>query len=259
MTLTNEQIRHDNEIKAFATGIYSGNENFIPSNSVKILQTNSLNGFYAEAFIFKSEIIIAIRGTEILKPNDLLNDIKMATGKKPRQYDDAIKFYKEVLKYCKENNINKTEYEIVFTGHSLGGSLTQLLSYATGHLGITFNAFGVLDIAPEVSILKGLARVRNYGNINDGIFYVNINKHIGDIYILDTNPQETRPKLPQYHFIKNFGDLKDAHEYDPTIHKKFGNYTIRMLIKDYSDDLQKNIAENKRKYQQYKNKRAEIL
>lgn len=64
----------------------------------------------------------------------------MYFGKKlPNQYVDAQKFYEKVRK-------DFPNQEIVFTGHSLGGSLAQLMSNKTGHETVTFNAYGIRDI-----------------------------------------------------------------------------------------------------------------
>ena len=80
-------------------------------------------------------------------PWEILNDIgdmsddgNMYFGKKlPNQYVDAQKFYEKVRK-------DFPNQEIVFTGHSLGGSLAKLMSNKTGHETVTFNAYGIRDI-----------------------------------------------------------------------------------------------------------------
>ena len=112
----------DNEMKALAQGVYKGNEKSIPKDWIKITEKdNKKTGFHAEAFFKNGKIAISIRGTDE-KYNDLLKEDILHLGLKriPSQYVDTQDFYKEI----KKDFPNK---EIVFIGHSLGGSLAQLM------------------------------------------------------------------------------------------------------------------------------------
>ena len=61
---------------------------------------------------------------------------------------------------------------------------------------------------------------------------MNIDNHIGDVYIADTNLKETELKLVDYHSIDVMGDLKDFYKYIPYRHKKYGSYTVHKFIKE---------------------------
>ena len=210
----------DNEMKALSQGVYKGNEKVIPKDWIKVSEYDEKSGFHGEAFYKEGKIVIAMRGTELRDKNDISNDIKMSLCKKlPNQYVDAQKFYEKV----KKDFPNK---EIIFTGHSLGGSLAQLMANKTGLETVTFNAFGVRDILQE-KVRNNTENIRNYGNINDTVFNLNIDNQLGKTYIIgpDKNNEYitknfkgnylcgTKPL--QYHFIETMGNLEDAIEYRP--------------------------------------------
>ena len=130
----------DNEMKALSQEVYMGNEKSIPKDWIKVSEYNKRSGFHGEAFYKNGKIIIVMRGTELNDIGDMSDDGNMYFGKKlPNQYVDAQKFYEKVRK-------DFPNQEIVFTGHSLGGSLAKLMSNKTGHETVTFNAYGIRDI-----------------------------------------------------------------------------------------------------------------
>jgi len=101
-------------------------------------------GFSASVFEKDNAIVIAYRGTN--DPIDVLEypAIGALTDAWANQFTYALKvadFIKE--KYSKDN------YQIQVTGHSLGGSLAQIVSQMFGFSGATFDPAGVKNLADD--------------------------------------------------------------------------------------------------------------
>lgn len=216
MNSTTTQKQFDNEMKSLSIGVYKGNEKSIPKGWIKVSEYDKKSGFHGEAFYKDGEVVIAMRGTN--DKDDLANNIDMAKKKLPNQYADAQKFYEKVKK-------DFPDQEIIFTGHSLGGSLAQLMSNKTGHETVTFNAYGVRDIL-QGNVRDNLDNIRNYGNINDTVFNNNIDNQLGGIYVIKKNYNEdsitkgTEGYIggldPYFHHKAEWmGGLEDAVEYKP--------------------------------------------
>ncbi|MCM1003008.1 MAG: lipase family protein [Candidatus Gastranaerophilales bacterium] len=123
-------------------------------------------------------MVLVYRETDITNISDILKDIRsdiaMARSNIPAQATDAIDFHDKV----KRENPNM---EVTVTGHSLGGSLAEIVSSIRGTTAITFNAYGVRDMFKSGTKLKE-DNVINYINEQDGITMVNGENHIGEIY-----------------------------------------------------------------------------
>ena len=110
----------------------------------KLLHQEAKNGF--EVFVQRSEekgkIIISYRDTN--EKMDLISDVQLAGNKKPEQLENALNVYKKMIETYPND-------EIIITGHSLGGSLTELVCSspeAREHgktRGFVFNSYGVKD------------------------------------------------------------------------------------------------------------------
>lgn len=119
-------------------------------------------GYFGAAYFNArtKEVILVNRGTELTDARDLASDAQMLLDQVPDQFNSADSVYSDVRSLI----INRTEFQgatLSITGHSLGGSLTQLLiaTHAgevingSGISGQTFNALGVNGLLnnPEVN------------------------------------------------------------------------------------------------------------
>lgn len=217
-TMTIQTTEFDNEMKALAQGVYKGNEKLIPKEWIKVSEYDQKSGFHGEAFYKDGKVVIAMRGTDEFVNDFVKEDIgHLAIKKLPNQYVDAQKFYEKVRK-------DFPNQEIIFTGHSLGGSLAQLMSNKTGLETVTFNAYGVRDILQE-NVRDNLDNIRNYGNVDDSTYNLNLRNQLGKTYIIGYGKDsEYITKSPegdylggtkplQSHYIETMGNLEDAVEY----------------------------------------------
>ncbi len=106
------------------------------------MMVDDASGFYAAAYrnYGAKNVLIAFRGTEGdigLDNPDWQNNILQLTGNGANspQFQRAIQI---------AGNINKSDYNISFTGHSLGGGLAATAAVVVQRSAITFNAEGVL-------------------------------------------------------------------------------------------------------------------
>jgi len=218
-TMATTQKQFDNEMKALSIGVYKGNEKSIPKDWIKVSEYDKKSGFHGEAFYKDGKVVIAMRGTDEFVNDFIKEDIRhLAKKKLPNQYVDAQKFYEKVRK-------DFPDQEIIFTGHSLGGSLAQLMSNKTGHEAVTFNAYGVRNIL-QGYVRDNLENIRNYGNINDTVFNNNIDNQLGSTYVIKKNYDKASITKgaegylggldPYFHHKAEWmGDLEDAVEYKP--------------------------------------------
>lgn len=123
-------------------------------------QATGYYGIAVEAIANPGEIYIYNRGTETSSIQgflqDFTSDIALATGEITNQADAGVNFVEHLLDRSQDQELNYNLNSIGFGGHSLGGSLAQILSvyfYDTGMVSKThtFEAYGTLENITEAS------------------------------------------------------------------------------------------------------------
>lgn len=165
-------------LKQAAIYAYHGKDAEIPEGySLAESVRNVKTGFYADVLVGEDDVIIAIRGTDVLCLNnkgDADDDFAMVRSRIPEQTRDALDLYNRVKKEYPDKNITST-------GHSLGGSLAEIVGALNGELAVGFNAYGVRDLFNENAVIQE-DNIVNYVNIQDAVTMVNGENHIGDIF-----------------------------------------------------------------------------
>ncbi len=218
----NNEIEQDKLAQKFAIGVYDESREFLPKDWKLISEySNNDNGFHGEAYEKDGKIIIAFRGTQWYSLGDLNTDVQMIRKEIPKQANSALTFYYKVEKYCVTHDIDKSN--ITITGHSLGGSLGEFVGPTVKVKTVTFNAYGVKDIAERNMILKGENEnyVKNYGDVNDRTFYTKMHNHVGKTYVLDNDKDNKVLRNKKYHKAETIQNLEDAEPYDIHKHHKF--------------------------------------
>ena len=216
-----KNLTFDNEMKSLSLGVYKDNKNSIPKDWVRFSERdNESTGFHAETFYKKGTVVISIRGTDLTSSQDLSNDFGMWKNHKiPSQYVDAINYYNEIQKTFPSS-------KIVFTGHSLGGSLAQLMGNLTGNETVTFNAYGVGNLLNGNINYENSKNIRNYGNINDLVFMMNFDNQLGHTQVINSSFDDDfyltkgyNGSYPQgghdlvHHKIEQMGNLENSTSY----------------------------------------------
>lgn len=178
---------------------------------------NKNTGYFSRVYYKTDKIVIVSRGTEIADCKDILNDLELVKNKIPTQVNDAMRLYKKI------KNSPFSDCDITFVGHSLGGSISEIMAVKTGCPAVTFNPYGIATIKNVLEDLKN-TRIINYGDINDAIFASNIKNNIGEIrlvsksypkygeessYYFETIYSKLSNKLKN-HFLENIGMLKNS-------------------------------------------------
>ena len=171
---------------------------------------NKDTGFHAEVLVKGNDVIVAYRGTDITSVQDIRNDVAMARNKIPAQATDAIKVYDQV----KQDYPNS---DITVTGHSLGGSLSQIVSSVRGCGAVTFNAYGTKDMFENSANIKE-ENIVNYVNEMDGVTMVNGENHVGEIYNVPNVAQDSKISIKyknNCHQLEGMGNLSERIQKTP--------------------------------------------
>ena len=175
---------------------------------------NKDTGFHAEVLAKGNDVIVSYRGTNITSVQDIRNDVAMARDKIPVQATDAIKVYDQV----KQDYPNS---DVTVTGHSLGGSLSQIVSSVRGCEAVTFNAYGTKDMFENSANIKE-ENIVNYVNEWDPITMSNAENHVGETYAVKGE------NMRNPHKLETMTDLESREYRTPENLKKHKNVLNRI-------------------------------
>ena len=220
----NKEIEKHKEYKQLCQYVYH-NGTPLPEN-YKVLgyAYNADDGFYAEVIRKGNDIVIVTRGTEYL--NDVENDFVMSSGKPPSQYYSLMELYNTQIAEMKKQEPN---LKITFIGHSLGGTLSQLASITTGEDAVTFAAFGGEGLLPD-SVKKVSAHIINYGSEKDLVFASRIDKHIGEVRLIDSVADLSSHKLEYWENLNEYIPYTKGNEQHITPETSLDIYDRRYFI-----------------------------
>ncbi|MDE2154857.1 MAG: hypothetical protein KGJ32_03035, partial [Xanthomonadaceae bacterium] len=112
------------------------------------------SGFYGAIFqdTVTNELVVAFRGTEL--PDDTVRDAietdeQMFVDGVNQQLDGARRLMEKAIELSATGGIEggaPNPVQLSVTGHSLGGSLAQVMSYDYNLYGETFNAYGATGV-----------------------------------------------------------------------------------------------------------------
>lgn len=183
------------------------------------------------------EVIFSICGTNMKQWGDWVADIALANKHIPAQAHHAEIYY---------NNIKDKYKNIIFTGYSLGGSVAQILGCKYNKETITFGAFGVGDI------INGGRNIINFGNEKDFVFMSNIEKQIGDVYMMPIKTLKIEPRNMLRHWNVLYGKPSTAVKVD--IKKNKSLYTDYNKVKEVSNYVKQGVLQTADNLKDYSNK-----
>ena len=178
------------DLKELSIYVYNDGQGIMPEGwDIVKVDTNKKTGYYAEVYKKGKEVAIIYRGTDVdiykgIKETtrDFGNDLRMGGMLEPKQTADAKGTFQAIKQEYPSSNI-------VLSGHSLGGSLAQLVSAETGTKAVTFNAFGTVKILSQKGYSQAdqrLLNITNYGHHKDPVFMGNKDYQPGISYVTDT-------------------------------------------------------------------------
>lgn len=149
--------------------------------------SDPITGYHGTAYqrMDTHEVVIVHRGTEknwgVIQ--DGPTDLGMVVTGFNAQLPDARAFTQRVMEYADKEARNKHwPVQVTTTGHSLGGTLAQIIAHENHLRGVTFNAYGAVDLQHDIP--EGGSRVTNYVRATDVVSAAS--RHYGTVHVLAT-------------------------------------------------------------------------
>ncbi len=158
---------------------------------VVAVQDNPNNGYFGAVYrnTETNELIVAHRGTEMNHEDLIGTDLGMRPwfiigNPSNRQYPDAQALTDKARAYIEENpdaypDPQNHDY-ISHAGHSLGGTLAQLVAHNNKQPAETFNAYGAGGLK-EMDPKGSSDKITNHVIVNDVVSSVNPDGHLGEV------------------------------------------------------------------------------
>lgn len=183
-----EEIKKHEDMKQLSIYSYYVNEREVPQGYNLLGVSPMDNGFYACVVKKGNDITIVYRGTEGGKDkNDLKDDARMMFSRWPKQADNALDLYDHICDEYLGCNVS-------VAGHSLGGSLAQIVGVLRGTDAVTFNAYGTKQIIKNrygsmIDLNKNFENITNYTNPKDLLTTFNGRNQLGTCYEVLSKPE----------------------------------------------------------------------
>lgn len=180
--------KNKNGQKLFKKSELTNWEYFQPDNISEELKSK----IFTAVNNISKEVAVVFKGSEPIPSFDIesivndwcVSDINLIIGRIPKQFYEAYNYLNSI------KNSSPSDFKIFITGHSLGGSIVQLLcslvenEHVTGY---TFNAYGVKHLLPLLE-KKGYSINTHFTNINNFSIDVDLvsnqNEHIGNVFVV---------------------------------------------------------------------------
>lgn len=172
--MKNQEIQKHEILKQAALYSYDVNKNKIPNGYKLVGISSHNNGFYACVLKKENNIIIAYRGSDDLQ-DWVGSNTNMLLKKPPKQAKNALNLYDQI-------HYEYPNCSIELTGHSLGGSLAQIVGATRNVKTVTFNAYGTKNFIGKNVVRIFEEKITNYCNSEDFVTTKNAKNHIGKCY-----------------------------------------------------------------------------
>lgn len=170
------------------------------------------------------EIVIAYRGSDS-GVDWGVSDLQIALGQVPSQLSDALAFYDLI----EDEASTSDETTITITGHSLGGSLAEMIGALDDYKDVnvdTYNSYGTQHLLDDLSrqgekLSSDYSNINNYGDGEDLVYRASdhigndhsVNSDTSDWDILDDTNNHGGDGLKNDHMFDNLKD-KNLDDFD---------------------------------------------